>query len=252
MTLLDEFHLDLIHAADFRIYDTKGVMLPGVPYRIGVPMAAVRAAAARIIRSGRSREFLDEALSPGKVRAHEVLKTTGLVIALDKSFSLSERLRYARQYQPSITNWALCDLFAGSMKCFRAAPEEAFRYIRELIAADDPWRIRTGLVFLLSHCLDEAALPRALELSLDRNELLQAEDAYYVSMGLAWALSIFYVTDAHLTREAFLEKVSSGDMDPATARRTAQKIRESLRVPRAEAREFKENTDSAIRRSVKR
>ena len=43
MTLLDELHMELIHAADFRMYDTKGVMLPGVPYRIGVPMAAVRA-----------------------------------------------------------------------------------------------------------------------------------------------------------------------------------------------------------------
>ena len=54
MTLIDELHMELIHAADFRMYDTKGVMLPGVPYRIGVPMAAVRAAAQRIIRSGRS------------------------------------------------------------------------------------------------------------------------------------------------------------------------------------------------------
>ena len=66
-TLIDELHMELIHAADFRTYDTKGVMLPGVPYRIGVPMAAVRAASQRIIRSGRSREFLAEALVPVKV-----------------------------------------------------------------------------------------------------------------------------------------------------------------------------------------
>ena len=133
MTLLDELHMELIHAADFRMYDTKGVMLPGVPYRIGVPMAAVRAAAQRIIRSGRSREFLAEALVPGKVRAHEVLKTTGLMIALEKRFPLGERLQYARQYQPFITNWALCDLFAGSMKCLRKSPDDAFCFIRELI-----------------------------------------------------------------------------------------------------------------------
>ena len=249
MTLLDELHMELIHAADFRMYDTKGVMLPGVPYRIGVPRAAVRAAAQRIIRSGRSREFLAEALVPGKVRAHEVLKTTGLVIALGKTFSLEERLRYAREYQPFITNWALCDLFAGSMKCFRASPDEGFRYARELIDSDDLWRIRTGLVLLLTNFLDESTLPRAISLALDKNVLRWAGKAYYVSMGLAWALSIFYVANADLTREAFLEKAGSGDMDPVTARRTAQKIRESLRVPRAEAREFKENTESAILRS---
>ena len=151
MTLLDELHMELIHAADFRMYDTKGVMLPGVPYRIGVPMAAVRAAAQRIIRSGRSREFLAEALVPGKVRAHEVLKTTGLVIALEKRFPLGERLQYARQYQSFITNWALCDLFAGSMKCLRKSPDDAFCFIRELIESDELWRVRTGLVLLLTN-----------------------------------------------------------------------------------------------------
>lgn len=249
MTLIDELHMELIHAADFWMYDTKGVMLPGVPYRIGVPMAAVRAAAQRIIRSGRSREFLAEALVPEKVRAHEVLKTTGLVIALEKTFSLEERLQYARQYQPFITNWALCDLFAGSMKCLRKAPEDAFCFIRELIESDDLWRVRTGLVLLLTNFLDESTLPRALSLALDKNVLRWAGKAYYVSMGLAWALSIFYVADADLTRRTFLESAASGGIDPVTARRTAQKIRESLRVSRADAREFKENTESAIRRS---
>ena len=200
MTLLDELHMELIHAADFRMYDTKGVMLPGVPYRIGVPMAAVRAAAQRIIRSGRSREFLAEALVPGKVRAHEVLKTTGLVIALEKRFPLGERLQYARQYQPFITNWALCDLFAGSMKCLRKSPDDAFCFIRELIESDELWRVRTGLVLLLTNFLDESTLPRALSLALDKNVLRWAGKAYYVSMGLAWALSIFYVADADLTR----------------------------------------------------
>ena len=249
MTLLDELHMELIHAADFRMYDTKGVMLPGVPYRIGVPMAAVRAAAQRIIRSGRSREFLAEALVPGKVRAHEVLKTTGLVIALEKRFPLGERLQYARQYQPFITNWALCDLFAGSMKCLRKSPDDAFCFIRELIESDELWRVRTGLVLLLTNFLDESTLPRALSLALDKNVLRWAGKAYYVSMGLAWALSIFYVADADLTSRTFLESAASGGLDPVTARRTAQKIRESLRVSRADAREFKENTESAIRRS---
>lgn len=249
MTLLDELHMELIHAADFRMYDTKGVMLPGVPYRIGVPMAAVRAAAQRIIRSGRSREFLAEALVPGKVRAHEVLKTTGLVIALEKRFPLGERLQYARQYQPFITNWALCDLFAGSMKCLRKSPDDAFCFIRELIESDELWRVRTGLVLLLTNFLDESTLPRALSLALDKNVLRWAGKAYYVSMGLAWALSIFYVADADLTRRTSLESAASGGLDPVTARRTAQKIRESLRVSRADAREFKENTESAIRRS---
>ena len=163
------------------------------------------------------------------------------MIALEKRFPLGERLQYARQYQPFITNWALCDLFAGSMKCLRKSPDDAFCFIRELIESDELWRVRTGLVLLLTNFLDESTLPRALSLALDKNVLRWAGKAYYVSMGLAWALSIFYVADADLTRRTFLESV--------TARRTAQKIRESLRVSRADAREFKENTESAIRRS---
>ena len=41
MTLLDELHMELIHAADFRMYDTKGVMLPERPFE-GIPRGSAR------------------------------------------------------------------------------------------------------------------------------------------------------------------------------------------------------------------
>ena len=252
MTLVDQLHIELIHAADFRMYDTKGAMLPGVANRIGVPMSAVRKAAKRIIRQRLSLQFLEEALASRARLPHEVVKTMGLVIAEDPALSFPDRLDLARRFQPFITNWAVCDLFAGAMKSMKAHPGEAFRYIENLTASENIWEIRTGLVFLLSHFLDPETLPRAIGLALRPNVLLRARDAYYVSMGLAWALSIFYVADPQLTASKFLDAVRVGSLDEATARKTAQKIRESLRISRAAAREFRENMESALSLSLRR
>ena len=53
-------------------------------------------------------------------------------------------------------------------------------------------------------------------------------------MGLAWAFSVYAVHDFSLAERVVADLIVNKRIDPATARRTAQKVRESFRSAQAE------------------
>ena len=63
--ILDDLRLKLEAAAHPGYYASIANQYPGVTDRLGVPMAAVRRAAADVVRAGEGLEFLEEALAPG-------------------------------------------------------------------------------------------------------------------------------------------------------------------------------------------
>lgn len=229
--LLDALHLKLQMAAHPRFYDTVGAMLPGVPGRMGVPAANVRAAAKDVIRMGESRELLKEALVPGVLKTHEVILVIGLVIAGDWRFSFEERLALAEKYLPCLTNWASVDSFAEAMRDFEQHREAGRPFIEKLAARrGDPWAVRTALVLLLSHYCEPEEADFAFSI-FSRPEVLElAAEHYYVSMGLAWALSVFCVKCPEQTGAWLKAMTESGKLDRTTARRAVQKVRDSYRV----------------------
>lgn len=229
--LLDALHLKLQMAAHPRFYDTVGAMLPGVPGRMGVPAANVRAAAKDVIRMGESRELLKEALVPGALKTHEVILVIGLVIAGDWRFSFAERLALAEQYLPALTNWASVDSFAEAMRDFELHREEGRPFIEKLASQkDNPWAVRTALVLLLSHYCEPEEADFAFSI-FERPEVLGlAAEHYYVSMALAWALSVFCVKCPEKTGAWLKDMTASGRLDRTTARRAVQKVRDSYRI----------------------
>ncbi|MDO5532972.1 DNA alkylation repair protein [Sutterella sp.] len=246
---LDALHLRLLNAAVPRNYDTIGVMTPGVRGRIGVPMGAVRQAARDVLRAGAGRALVDEALDPARirsVRAHEVIEVIGLVIAGLRGITFAERLALTEAYLPLITNWATCDLFCGAMKPCREHPEESLAFIDGLLKSGDVWRIRVGLVLLLEHFAAAPWTARALKMSLSAPVLRSARNAYYVSMALAWALSVFFVEDPVRTEKALRDAVERGKIDSVTARRATQKVRDSFRVTRAQKADLSQNIAKSL------
>ncbi len=228
--LLDQLYLKLQMGAHPRYYDTSGAMLPGVVKRMGVPMSVVREAAKDMIRLGRTKTLLEEALSE-KLETHEVILVVGLVLAGDWRLSFSEKLEAARQYMPFLTNWATCDTFAQAMRDFEKNREAGKPFIESLLDNPNPWYVRTGLVLILNHYIDRSELDWVLSAFSRTNVRALARTHYYVSMALAWAASVFFIRFPDEVA-AWLRTVAEEEaVDIVTVRRAVQKVRDSYRVP---------------------
>lgn len=256
---LDGLHLELLRKALPRQYDSAGVMMPGICGRIGVRSADVRLAAKRASAQGFAgaqpliRAFLCDAASRrsrGEPLVQEVFWTVLLTAAQAPGAAFPDRLAAAGQLAEYIDSWPACDLFGEALKdC--AAPEhgrETLVFAKELISTKKVWRIRLALVILLTQIAPQGgrALREALALSLSSTVCAAARTDYYASMGLAWALSVYAVHDWSRTSAMLMDAVQQGRIDPVTARRTAQKIRESFRIAQAEKAEMSQNIRSAL------
>lgn len=138
-----------------------------------------------------------------------------------KSFSLGyskhsykEKLEKLTTLLPYFESWDQTDSAITVFKPKEKEKEIAYRYFSELLKSKKTYYRRLAIVFFLQN--------RKL---YDREQILDIlinadSTEYYVSMALAWALSIFIIEDPTLT--PLLNKVSK-----ETKRRTEQKIRDS-------------------------
>lgn len=175
---------------------------------------------AKTISKGNYIEFLKEV----KPDSHEEITLYGFVISYLK-IPFEEILILLDKFIPMIDNWAINDLVAVSLKCFKNNQERGFTYIQTLLNSDSSWHIRFGLVLLLSHYINDDYITRILEL-VDS----VSNDDYYVKMSNAWLLSICYIkykeqTDDFLTRTK---------IDDWTYRKTISKICDSHQISKEE------------------
>lgn len=158
----------------------------------------------------------------------------GLVVATEPGVAFAERIARAERQLHLIDNWATCDLLGGSFTGMKENEAEARAWIRRLLASGDDWRIRLGLVLLLFNFARRPAVGASLAAALTPDVLSAARRSYYVSMALAWMLAECFVDGWEESEAAFLQAAASGAMDAATVRRTARKVRESLRFTKAQ------------------
>ena len=74
---------------------------------------------------------------------------------------------YVTAFVPAINNWAVCDIFCGSLKITGRYREEVWQFIQPYFQSGREYDLRFGTVMLLSHYTDQDYLDRALKL-LDR------------------------------------------------------------------------------------
>ena len=254
---LDALHLELLHAAIPQQYDTIGVMMPGVAGRIGCRASAYRSAAKRLCRSGAENvesllaAFLSDAQcrrTQGRGYVQEVLWTVMLAASQVEGIPFAKRLEWLDKLAQCADNWASCDLLGEAVKDFTLPQNEAsaFAFLDALIKSRNLWRIRLALV--LAHMAPAGSRPlkRAVQLSSAPEVLTCAAQSYYGSMGLAWAFSVYAVHDFSLAERVVADLIVNKRIDPATARRTAQKVRESFRSAQAEKAMLSQNIQKAL------
>jgi len=188
-------------------------LVPGTPDILGVRLPELRRLAKNL-----AKEDWRGFTAAADASSQEMRLLQGLVIAYTRA-GFGEVLPYIEAYIPRITNWAVCDSFAGSLKIARRYPEEMWRYLCRCLTSDEPYRLRFAVVTLLSHYADVLRLQEALALL---NKI--RHDDYYVKMAVAWAVSVYFIRFPEQTMPFLIRN----DLDDFTHNKALQKIRESV------------------------
>lgn len=128
---------------------------------------------------------------------------------------------YVEEFVPAINNWAVCDMFCGSLKIAKRYPEPVWDFIGYYLESDKEYELRFGVVMLLSHFVDQEHTAAALAL-MDTVH----HEAYYVKMAVAWAISIYFIKLPAVT----MPYLKDNHLDDWTFNKALQKITESCRV----------------------
>ncbi len=190
-------------------------LLPGTDNILGVRVPVLRRLAKEIAR-GDWETFL---LENGR-EWYENDMLQGLVIGCAR-MDFSRRMELTKAFIPRINNWAVCDVFCGSLKDTKKNREQAWEFLRPYLESDQEYEIRFGVVMLLSHFVERDYLERAF-CAFDS----VTSEAYYVRMAVAWAVSVYFV---HFQEEGFAY-LKENHLDDWTYHKALQKITESYRV----------------------
>lgn len=216
----EELVRELERLADpaYKAFNEKTV--PGVTTAYGIRLPQLRQLAKSLLR-GSPRDYLDR-LPP---ETFEETMLRGIVIGGLK-LSWKEKRPYVEEFLPRIDNWEVCDAFCGGLK--PRCPEDAqelWEFLKPYYPSHREYFARFGTVVQLSHFVDQEHLSEGLAL------LEQVRHpGYYAKMGVAWALSNWYVKFPEETRALLERKV----LDPWVQNKAIQKVRESFRVSREE------------------
>lgn len=132
---------------------------------------------------------------------------------------------------PGIVSWADCDSGVSTHRFMTTDSEYWFSYVDAWSRSSREMEVRFAAVALMDFFLNDEYIDRVLEI-YRRISL----DAYYVKMGVAWALSVCYVKYPEKT----LALLKEGALDPWTHNKAIQKCRESFRVSKEDKEMLKE------------
>ena len=190
-------------------------LIPGEDRMLGVRLPHLRELAKEIAKED-WRGYLKTAQSD----YYEEILLQGLVIGYGKA-EPEETLRYATEFIPKITNWAICDSFCTGLKTAKKNPKLVWDFIQPYLHSTKEFELRFGVIMMLAHFINEEYIDEVLSL-LDSIR----HDGYYVKMGVAWAVSVCFVKYPDKTM-AYLK---ASKLDNFTYNKSLQKIIESYRV----------------------
>lgn len=218
----------LFELEDKKYKEFQEKLCPNVDNIIGVRMPFLKKIAKEIAKSNYEKYINDY-----QKTYYEEIMIEGIIIGYLK-VDLEKRMDYIKNFVPKINNWAVCDSFCSGLKFTKKNKEEMINLIKFYLKSNKEFEIRFSVVMLLNYYIEDDYILKTLNLLDDIKN-----DAYYVKMGVAWAISKCFFKYPKITME-YLKK---NNLDKYTYNKSLQKITESLRV--------KDDTKSIIR-SMKR
>lgn len=208
----------------FKLQDEKykkfhSSLCPNVDNIIGVQIPKLRTIAKEI-----AKESPEEFLNYTQTQYYEEKVLYGLVIGYMKA-DLKTRKYYLDKFVPIIDSWAVCDCCISSFKFVNKNKEEMWTYTQKYLKSNKEFELRFAVVLLMDYYLTEEYIDKVLEIY---NNI--KNDAYYVKMAVAWALSVCYIKFPEKTMKLF----ANNQLDDFTYNKALQKIIESNRVSKEE------------------
>lgn len=157
-----------------------------------------------------------------------------MLIGLEKE-EISVIKKHIESFIPKIDNWAVCDVFCAGLKITKKHKKEMWEFIQKYLRSDKEFEIRFGLVMILDYYVDEEYLSKDFEI-FD----FITNDAYYVQMAAAWAISVCLVKFYDET----IKYLKKANLDKFTYNKAIQKAIESYRITNEQKtalREMKKN-----------
>lgn len=198
---------------EFQQFTAK--LLPGVEHILGVRLPLLRRMA-RQIAKGDWKTYLCHASDD----SYEEVMLQGMVVGYARG-DLQEKREFLERFIPKIDNWSVCDSACSTIKLAKSQPEEFWEFLQQYLNSREEFQIRFGLVQLLNYYVNEKYLSRVLEAV---QQVYQ--EAWYVNMAQAWAISICY----REFPEATLPVLKKNSLNDFTHNKAIQKITESLKV----------------------
>lgn len=206
---------ELIKLADEKYREFHSRLLPGTENILGVRVPELRKLAKQMVKENWTEYF--EA-APDRYYEEDMLR--GLMLGYAK-MPLEERLERVRQFVPSIKNWAVCDCVCSGLKFTKQNRAAVWEFLQPYFLSDRTYDLRFATVMALDYYGDEAYVPQIFHY-FDQ----MSNSDYYVQMGVAWAVSVFYVHLPEMTERY----IRSNGLDDFTHNKAIQKICESYRV----------------------
>ncbi len=192
--------------------------------------AGVRTPVLKAFAKKEAKENYTEFFEKCTDELYEEKLVQGLIIGYAKE-EVGKRLCMLEKFIEKIDNWAVCDMTACAFKFNKNESETVFEFAKKYVEKDGEFEKRFGVVLILSDFIDENHIDEILKM------LNNIDDSrFYVSMAVAWALSVCYVKFEEKTYTA----VKNGKLPKETINKTVSKIRQSLRVSKESKERAKE------------
>lgn len=212
--------------ASYKVFNDR--LIPGTAPTIGTRVPEVRKTARMAAREDAERYLQEAEALAGQELFQEERMVQGMVIGYAK-MELESRLDHLDKFVPEISSWAVCDCCVSTLKFIGENQEQCWDWVIKWLNSDQEYELRFGIVALMDYYVTDHYIIQILELFSQVKS-----SAYYVKMGLAWAVSVCYVKFPDQTW-AFLEQ---NQLDAWTQNKAIQKIRESLRVSKEQKEEL--------------
>ena len=213
---MDELRQWLLSEAADEYKKFSAGLIPGCENMLGVRIPILRKKAKEIAR-GDFRAFL----SVSEDLYFEETMIAGMVIGYAR-IRIEERIALFSDFMPRINNWSVNDCVCSTIKLKPSEYEPFWNFLMGYKDSQKEYEVRVVAVMMMDQYLVSQYIDRVLAVL---NEL--HDEAYYASMGIAWALATAY---AKFPEETLAVIKGPNSFSDATYNRAIQKMTESYRV----------------------
>ena len=204
---------------------------PGIENVLGLRIPQLRKLA-KIIARHQCEQYLS---APGDFYMEERM-LHGMVLGEIDMDDIDGYLQRVAVFVRSINSWSVCDTFdfKGKRRLVERYPSLIRQWLLQWLDSDREYEVRFAVVMFMKYFIGQGNPSDFLQLMAGVKHR-----GYYVSMAVAWGISICYVKYRDIT----LEYLASCNLDDFTYNKSVQKMIESFRVSRE---------DKEMLRSMKR